>query len=244
MNTNLHSHNNEDLRQLAPNLAAIPKLSIEACFNVPEGYFEKMHEAVLNHPFVKVAPDFIVPGLYFESLPDAVAQHALVNKQSPFVVPNNYFENMSLQVEQKLGIAPLESTLEAPEGYFDTLAIKIQDRLYQEQKETKVFWLPQYRLALVAAVVAILVVMAFYLRVFENQTATNENLAMNKMSESTITAATEELNEYDESMLIEAIDQPTQIDIASNQEQQQVNTEITEYLIENDITIEDIAEEI
>jgi len=244
MNTNLHSHNNEELRQLAPNLAAIPKLNIEACFNVPEGYFEKMHEAVLNHPFVKVTPDFIVPGLYFESLPDAIAQHSLVNKQSPFVVPNNYFENMSLQVEQKLGIAPLESTLEAPEGYFDTLAIKIQDKLYQEQKETKVFWLPQYRLALVAAVVAILVVMAFYLRVFENQTSANANLAMNKMSESTITAATEELNEYDESMLIEAIDQPTQIDIASNQEQQQVNTEITEYLIENDITIDDIAEEI
>jgi hypothetical protein len=126
----------------------------------------------------------------------------------------------------------IQSNLEVPEGYFENLPLRIQDRLYQEKKEPKVYWLPQlpqYRLALVAAVVAILVVMIFYLRLFENSTSNNTLLAMNTMSKSTITAATEDLNEYDESMLIEAIDQPEQIEIASNTEQMQVKVEITEY---------------
>ncbi len=247
MKTNLHSHNNEDLRQIAPKLAAIPKLSVDESFYVPAGYFEKMHEAVLNHPFIKLTPDFMVPGLYFDSLPETIAQHALIAKQSPFEVPANYFEQVALQVEQKVGIAPMQNNLEVPEGYFENLPLRIQDRLYQDKKEAKVYWLPQvpqYRLALVAAAVAILVVMVFYLRLFEDQSSTTQQLSMNKMSESTITAATEDLNEYDESMLIEAIDQPTQIEIAGNNEQQQVKAEITEYLIENDITIDDITEAI
>ena len=247
MKTNPYNSNNEELRHIAPRLAAIPKLGIEESFVLPVSYFEKMHEAVLNHPFVKVTPDFVVPHLYFETLPETITQHALIAKQSPFVVPTNYFEQVALQVEQKVGIAPIQINLEVPEGYFENLPLRIQDRLYQEKKEAKVYWLPQvpqYRLALVAAAVAILVVMIFYLRLFENSTSNNTQLAMNTMSKSTITAATEDLNEYDESMLIEAIDQPEQIEIASNNDQQQVKAEITEYLIENDITLEDITEEI
>ncbi len=81
-------------------------------------------------------------------------------------------------------------------------------------------------------------------RLFENTISSNTQFAMNKMTESTITAATEDLHDYDESMLIEEIDQPEQIEIASNNEQILVNTEITEYLIENDITVEEIAEAI
>lgn len=247
MKANSDSQNNEDLRHIAPKLAAMPKLSVEESFYVPAGYFEKIHETVLNHPFVKVAPDFIVPNLYFESLPESIAQQALINKQSPFVVPENYFENVSVHVAQKLGITPMQHNLTVPEGYFDSLPVKIQDRLYREQKEAKVFWLPPvpaYKLALVAAVVAVLVVMVFYLRLFENPASTTSQLAMNRLSESTINAATEDLNDYDESMLIEEIDQPTQIDIASNTDQQLLNTEITEYLLENDISVDDIAEEI
>jgi hypothetical protein len=247
MKPNQYNSNHEELRHIAPRLAAIPKLGIEESFVLPAGYFEKMQVAVLNHPFVKVTHDFVVPDLYFEALPETIAQNALVAKQSPFVVPTNYFEQLALQVEQKLDIAPMQNNLEVPEGYFENLPLKIQDRLYKEKKEAKVFWLPQvpqYRLALVAAVVAILVVMLFYVRLFENSTSTKPQLALKKMSESTITAATEDLNEYDESMLIEAIDQPTQIEIAGNNEQQQVRAEITEYLIENDITIDDITEAI
>ena len=247
MKPNQYNSNDEELRHIAPRLAAIPKLGIEESFVLPTGYFEMMQEAVLNHPFVTVTPDFIVPHLYFESLPETIAQHALIAKQSPFVVPENYFEHVALHVEQKLGITPLQSNLEVPEGYFENLPLRIQDRLYQEKKEAKVYWLPQlpqYRLALVAAAVAILVVMVFYLRLFENSSSSNAQLAMNKMTESTITAATEDLHDYDESMLIEVIDEPEQIEIAGNNETKELNEEITEYLIENDLTVDDIAEEI
>ena len=104
MNTNLHSHNNEDLRHIAPKLAAIPKLSIEESFYLPVGYFEKMPEEVMNHPFVKVKADFIAPDLYFDALPDVIAHHALIDKHNPFAVPENYFENVALHIEQKVEI--------------------------------------------------------------------------------------------------------------------------------------------
>jgi hypothetical protein len=242
-----YSDNNEDLRHIAPTLSAMPKLSVEESFYLPASYFEKMHEAVLNHPFIKVMPDFEVPNLYFESLPEIIGQHALINKQSPFRVPENYFEKVALQVEQKVGLSPIQNSLEVPEGYFDNLPIKIQDRLYREQKETKMFWLPQvpqYKLVLVAAAVTILLVMVFYLRLFEKTGTNTTQLAINQMSESTIAEATADIQDYDESMLIEEIDQPEQIEIASINEQEQVKAEITEYLIENDITIDDIAQEI
>jgi hypothetical protein len=40
-------------------------LGIEESFVLPTGYFEMMQEAVLNHPFVTVTPDFIVPSFVF-----------------------------------------------------------------------------------------------------------------------------------------------------------------------------------
>lgn len=247
MKTNQYNSNEENLRQIAPNLAAIPILGIEESFVLPAGYFEKMHEAFLNHPFVKVVPDFIVPNLYFETIPEAIAQHALIAKQSPFVVPSTYFEQMALQVNQKVGVSAIVSNIEVPEGYFENLPIRIQDKLYKTQKEASVYWLPQqpqYRLALVAAVIALILVMVFYLNLFENPVSKNAQLAMNKVTESTMNEATEDLHSYDESMLIEAIDQPEQIVISNEGETQNSSSEITEYLIENDISIDNIAEEI
>jgi hypothetical protein len=85
MKPNNYNSNDEDLRQIAPRLAAIPKLGIEESFVLPAGYFEKMHEVVLNHPFIKVTPDFVVPHLYFETLPETIAQHALIAEQSPIL---------------------------------------------------------------------------------------------------------------------------------------------------------------
>ena len=246
MNTYKQSNQNEDLRLIAPRLAALPKYSIEETFSIPAGYFEKMHEAVLNHPFVKIAPDFVVPGLYFETLPDTIAQHAFVAKQSPFIVPENYFEQVAVKVEQKAGIRAIKSNMEVPEGYFENLPIRIQDKLYKESKTTKVFWLPetpQYRLVLVAAAVTIILVMVFFVNLFENQSGTKPQLAMNKTVQASNVVA-DDFQDYDETMLIEAIDQPQQIDIASNNDEQNTKTAITEYLIENDITLEDITAEI
>jgi hypothetical protein len=247
MNPKQHNSNHEELRHIAPKLAAIPKLGIEESFVLPAGYFEKMHEAVLNHPFIKATSDFAVPNLYFESLPEVIAQHALISKQSPFVVPENYFEQVALQVEQKIGISPVQSNLEVPEGYFENLPLRIQDRIYQEKKQARVFWLPQtpvYRLTLVAAAVSIIIVMIFLMRTFDEPSNQNNQLAMNNIQESTINAATDDIHEFDESLLIEEIDQPEQIEIAAHDEQSQVETEITEYLLENDITVEEITAEI
>lgn len=245
MNPLKHSNTNEELKHIAPTLAALHKYSIEETFAVPDGYFEKMHQEIVNHPFVKTAPDFVVPGLYFESLPEQIANHAFIAKQSPFVVPGNYFEQLASSIAQRAGIREVKSDLEAPEGYFDNLAIRIQDKIYTEQKRTKVFWLPQapqYRLALVAAVVTGILVMVFYAGLFESSNNKTKPMAMAKVKQTTTILAAEDIQEYDESMLIEEIDQVQQVAVNNNSHKE--NTEISEYLIENDVALEDIAEEI
>jgi len=247
MNSFKQSNTNEELKQLAPTLAALHKCTIEETFAVPEGYFEKMHREVVNHPFVKTAPDFEVPTLYFESLPGQIANHAFIAKQSPFTVPENYFEQVASGIAQRVGINDVKSNLEAPEGYFDNLAIRIQDKIYTEQKRTKVFWLPQapqYRLALVAAVVTGILVMVFYVRMFESSGSKTKPMAMTSVKQTSTLIAAEDIQEYDESMLIEEIDQVQQTTVALNNDDHKENTEISEYLIENNIALEDIAEEI
>jgi hypothetical protein len=246
MSTLKYSNENQDLRQLAPKLDAMPKYGLEETFKIPAGYFEKMQEEVLMHPFVNACSSFEVPDLYFENLPTQITNHALITKNNPFAVPQNYFDLVADKVAQKAGLSTVKTNMEVPEGYFENLPIKIQDRLYKEKKETKVFMLPlrpQFRMVLAAAMIVMLLIMVFYLRIFENPTANNTQLALSKIN-ITETIEGNNLQDFDESMLIEAIDEPEQIDISSSSKPQKINTEITEYLIENDITLEDIAEEI
>lgn len=248
MNTFKHSNNKEDLRLIAPKLAAMQKMSLEESFKIPEGYFEQMQYSLEHHPLIKVSNNFVAPEFYFEQLPERIAQHALVNKQNAFVSPEHYFEKLPLHIEQRLGINRVQKPMEVPEGYFEQLPLKIQDRLYKERKETKVYWLtpsPQYRMILAAAVVTIIIAMIFYLRLMDSPIKNNQSLALNKISKVEINTATDEYTEYDESMIIEAIDQPEQIEIAHHSiDQEQMKTELTEYLIEHEISIDDIAAEI
>ncbi|HRG57855.1 MAG TPA: hypothetical protein PK323_02800 [Bacteroidia bacterium] len=248
MNTFKHSNNNEDLRLIAPKLAAMQKMSLEESFKIPAGYFEQMQISVVNHPLIKISNDFVAPELYFDHLPEHIMQHALVNKQNPFVSPEHYFEKLPLHIEQRLGINKAQKPLEVPEGYFEQLPLKIQDRLYKERKETKVYWLtpsPQYRMILAAAVVTIIVAMIFYLKLMDSPIKNKQTLALNKITKVEINTATDEFTDYDENMIIEAIDQPEQIEIANHSiDQEQMKTELTEYLIEHEISIDDIAAEI
>lgn len=247
MNTYKHSNKQDDWMHIAPRLAAMPKVKFDDLFVVPENYFNELEISICNHPLVKPANNFNLPENYFAQLSEKVSQHPMVSKQSPFLVPENYFEQLPLRISQKGGFAPIQNGMEVPEGYFENLPYKIQDRIYQKRKEAKVFWLPQapqYRVALVAAVITVIAVMVFYLKMFENPSANNAPMAMNTISTNTINAATDEILDYDEGLLIEQIDKPEQITISVISEQELAHETITEYLIENDITAEDIAEEI
>jgi hypothetical protein len=102
----------------------------------------------------------------------------------------------------------------------------------------------QLRPVLAAATIVLLIAMLFYLKIFDNTKHGTDQLAANKHAVSHMVILNEHINEYDENILIEAIDQPVQIDIASQSEQQLLNENITEFLIDNQINTDDIASEI
>jgi hypothetical protein len=102
----------------------------------------------------------------------------------------------------------------------------------------------QLRPVLAAATIVLLIAMLFYLKIFDNTKHGTDQLAANKHAVNHMVILNEHINEYDENILIEAIDQPVQIDIASQSEQQLLNENITEFLIDNQINTDDIASEI
>jgi hypothetical protein len=247
MSNQKHSSNTKHSGDSTRVLSAIPKLGVEDCFVIPHAYFDRMQQKVINHAFVKSSSNFVVPPHYFDTLSEKVCNHAFVNNNSTFPIPENYFEQLPSALEQKVGIRMSSINQEIPEGYFEQLPVKIQDRLYQQKKQAAVYRMPQFgqlRPVLAAATIVLLIAMLFYLKIFDNTKHGTDQLAANKHAVNHMVILNEHINEYDENILIEAIDQPVQIDIASQSEQQLLNENITEFLIDNQINTDDIASEI
>jgi hypothetical protein len=248
MSNQKHSSNTKHSGDSTRVLSAIPKLGVEDCFVIPHAYFDRMQQKVINHAFVKASNNFVVPPHYFNTLSEKVCNHAFVSNNSTFPIPENYFEQLPSTIEQKVvGVRISSINQEIPEGYFEQLPVKIQDRLYQQKKQAAVYRMPQFaqlRPVLAAATIVLLIAMLFYLKIFDNATQGNDQLAVNKHPVNHMVILNEQIHEYDENILIEAIDQPLQIDIASQSEQQLLNEHITDFLIDNQITTDDIASEI
>lgn len=247
MNNQKHSSNTAHSGDSTRVLSAIPKLVVEDCFVIPHAYFDHMHQEVMNHALVKASNNFVVPPHYFDTLSEKICNHAFVSNNSTFPIPENYFEQLPSALEQKVGIRMSKVNQEIPVGYFEQLPVKIQDRLYQQKKQAAVYRMPQFgqlRPVLAAAAIVLLIAMLFYLKIFDNATQGNEQLAVSKHPVNHILLLNEQIHDYDETMLIEAIDQPVQIDIANHSEQQLMKENITEFLIDNQITTDDIASEI
>jgi hypothetical protein len=247
MSNQKHSSNTKHSGDSTRVLSAIPKLGVEDCFVIPHAYFDRMQQEVINHAFVKASNNFVVPPHYFDTLSEKVCNHAFISNNSTFPIPENYFEQLPSALEQKVGIRMSSINQEIPEGYFEQLPVKIQDRLYQQEKQAAVYRMPQFgqlRPVLAAATIVLLIAMLFYLKIFDNTKHGTDQLAANKHAVNHMVILNEHINEYDENILIEAIDQPVQIDIASQSEQQLLNENITEFLIDNQINTDDIASEI
>jgi hypothetical protein len=247
MSNQKHSSNTKHSGDSTRVLSAIPKLGVEDCFVIPHAYFDRMQQEVINHAFVKASNNFVVPPHYFDTLSEKVCNHAFISNNSTFPIPENYFDQLHSALEQKVGIRMSSINQEIPEGYFEQLPVKIQDRLYQQEKQAAVYRMPQFgqlRPVLAAATIVLLIAMLFYLKIFDNTKHGTDQLAANKHAVNHMVILNEHINEYDENILIEAIDQPVQIDIASQSEQQLLNENITEFLIDNQINTDDIASEI
>lgn len=157
------THNNEGNSTL---LDSLPKLN---CFRVPDGYFDRMHQAIA----LKVQ----LEGLPFEDALEGL------KKAQPYALPDNYFDSLANKIAAKTQPMelPQETGFAVPEGYFQILYLKVVDKVAQENAP-KVWWQSAgvvLRPALaIAAVVTVAVFIALpYLN--NNETAP-VNVATNK----------------------------------------------------------------
>ena len=149
---NQANHILNELKELSPTLAAIPKGNP---FSVPEGYFESLPALILlqtaDNPAVTSAS---VPDGYFEGLADVIMNRiksevnaaseesavlAGIGKTNVFTVPEGYFEQLPATVmamvkdssvaEETSFISPLvagigkKNVFTVPEGYFENFSV-------------------------------------------------------------------------------------------------------------------------
>ena len=106
-------------------LDSLPKLN---CFRVPDGYFDRLHQAIA----LKVP---------MESLPFDDALNQLKQAQ-PFALPDNYFDSLADKIAAKTQPfdLPEKDGYALPQGYFETLYVKVADRVAEENNPAAVWW--------------------------------------------------------------------------------------------------------
>jgi hypothetical protein len=106
-------------------LDSLPKLN---CFRVPDGYFDRLHQAIA----LKVQME----GLPFD---DALNQ---LKQAQPFALPDNYFDSLADKIAAKTQPfeLPEKDGYAVPQGYFETLYVKVADRVAEENNPATVWW--------------------------------------------------------------------------------------------------------
>ena len=182
---------------------------------------------------------FVVPKNYFSALPEKIQELTLGKKQESFVVPENYFEQLPDKIEQLLLIDKKE-TFEIPEGYFDGLAHKIQDRVNQKQEAYEPVWnwkpSAKWSLAMVTACLCIYIGTTF----FNKNIGQTEQLSANDIKQTLNT----QVNTIDESVLIEQVNMDDIEVEETNVESKDNKGAIENYLIDNNIDVNAIANEL
>lgn len=101
-------NNTEDLKDLAPTLAAMGKANP---FSVPEHYFDELQEHLSSRIGLEQISDggFIIPDAYFENLPSQIEGRIFLetikeqNTSGGFEVPLGYFEGLSNTISSRVG---------------------------------------------------------------------------------------------------------------------------------------------
>lgn len=106
-------------------LDSLPKLN---CFRVPDGYFNRLHQAIA----LKVQ---------MEDLPFDDALNQLKQAQ-PFTLPDNYFDSLAYKIATKTQPfeLPEKDGYAVPQGYFETLYVKVADRVAEENAPATIWW--------------------------------------------------------------------------------------------------------
>jgi hypothetical protein len=167
-----------------------------------------------------------------------------LKRENPFTVPDDYFDSLSRSIiqQQVQSLPDFEKTAEwehfkVPEGYFDSLPTIIQQRIIDEKKKRiswgevvdGIFFRPKYALALTSVAILIVFSINYFNRPISVQPVVAE-ISASEISSSTYFA------DVDETLLAEAV----AMHIATTEEQKE--TSLEDYLIENNIDISQLTE--
>jgi hypothetical protein len=154
-----------ELRELSPTLASIPRVNV---FKVPDGYFETLPALLLLQTGNKESADIksgSVPEGYFDSLAASIMARikgesvapfteteesvvlAGIGNKNVFTVPQGYFDGLATAVFSRVNTESIESTVLAgigntnvftvPLGYFEGLAGNVMARINSENNNVQ-----------------------------------------------------------------------------------------------------------
>ena len=179
-----------ELKEISPTVAAI---NPQNTYQVPEGYFEGLAEAILK----RVKSSEISPKEELESISPLLNS---LSRKTPYEVPQDYFGELSETViggiqaidfvkGELQHISPLmdnlrhKQTYQVPAGYFENLAGNILDKIKSQRQSAKVIPMGRkiMRYAVAAAVVGIMAIAGWLF--FKNPVTPNNVAGVEKISE-------------------------------------------------------------
>ncbi len=204
MNTNTNIE--QELKEIAPILAAIPK---ENPYQIPMNYFDGLEGSITS----------AVYGM----------QLGTIAKENPFEVPMNYFEALPELIEKRIagmqleGI-PKENPFEVPANYFERLDSEIIDHVIASKTQKGFHWITQLvrpKLVVSFATIAFAVFVVF-------KVSTLNKVDKYSFSEQEI-ANSNVLNDIDEGTIIETLYSETATNAIPKQ------GEMEKYLLDNNV---------
>ena len=166
-----------------------------------------------------------------------------LKKENPFQVPDGYFDSLSNDIQHKVQPLPDfekkagENLFKVPEGYFDSLPTIVQQRIIDEKKiginlggiVAGIFFRPKYALAFASVAILIVFSVKYFNRPI-NVEPVVADVSYSDLGNSTYFA------EMDESLLANAVA------VQTTAAEDQKDESIEQYLIENNIDINQLTE--
>lgn len=242
--TNQSTHNDEELKDLAPTLFSISKTEE---FSVPEGFFDELNDNLVSEvsdlqelealaPLFSALPKndlLLTPEGFFEKFEDKVTSQT-GSSEPELTVPEGFFEKQAESLLEKS--AQTDPDLGIPETFFEEQHAAIMAAVEEpEKKAGKVVNFKRYRRAILstAAAAAAVFVVLFAIPTEEEQCVTFACL----LEQTDLTA--DDLLFVDDYDLNEFIDSEEEFEEPSEDE-----IEMIDYLIESDYDFDELYLEI
>jgi len=159
-----------------------------------------------------------------------------MKKENPFRIPENYFDSLAENIQKKISETSdlermsKENPFQVPENYFESLPYSVSEKIaIKKNKSISISWKPKYAYAVAAVIIVVILGIKYF----------NRDITPNKI-ENYVTIedlqSSAYLAEVDESILIE------QLELQNQSNQVSDDNSIEQYLIDNNIDVNQIAD--